>query len=285
MGRKLRRQKSSTKKATRRTSPNTRCLNVEHLEDRRLLAAVTVTNNLDLVNGDTSSIPNLIATPGADGISLREAIEAANTDAAADTIDFDLSLSGDTIFLTLGELVVANNLQIDGPAGELLTIDASGNDPTPGQNIGDGSRVFNVDDGDDGTILSVTLSRLEVTGGDVNGTGGGINTRENLSIIDSLITANSATGDHFDEVFSGGGGVSGEVGNITVSGSTISDNSTSLSWSHGGGIYSGTYLTITDSTITGNATLFGSNYPLPSASLVSVAHAVPRSQGWRYLRP
>ena len=51
----------------------------EALEDRRLLAMVTVGNSLDLVNGDTSSIANLIASPGVDGISLREAISAANS--------------------------------------------------------------------------------------------------------------------------------------------------------------------------------------------------------------
>ena len=38
----------------------------EALEDRRLLATVTVGNSLDLVNGDTSSIANLIASPGVD---------------------------------------------------------------------------------------------------------------------------------------------------------------------------------------------------------------------------
>jgi hypothetical protein len=52
-----------------------RRLRFEPLEDRRLLASVAVSNNLDVVNGNTSSIAALIAN---DGISLREAILAAN---------------------------------------------------------------------------------------------------------------------------------------------------------------------------------------------------------------
>ena len=47
-----------------------RRLSIEILEDRRLLAGVTVGNNFDVVNGTTTSITNLINNPGADGISL-----------------------------------------------------------------------------------------------------------------------------------------------------------------------------------------------------------------------
>ena len=47
---------------------------------------VTVTTTTDEVNGDTSSIANLISTPGGDGISLREAVIAANNTAGMDEI-------------------------------------------------------------------------------------------------------------------------------------------------------------------------------------------------------
>jgi len=67
-------------------------LHFEQLEVRRLLAAVTVGNSLDLVNADTSSIAALIADDGGDGISLREAITAANNTAGADTVTFDASV-------------------------------------------------------------------------------------------------------------------------------------------------------------------------------------------------
>lgn len=52
---------------------------MESLEDRRLLAIVSVTTTSDVADGNTSTIAALLATPGADGVvSLREAIVAAN---------------------------------------------------------------------------------------------------------------------------------------------------------------------------------------------------------------
>ena len=80
-------------------------------------------------------------------VSLREAIELANAQAGADVVEFDPGLfaaGAGTILLTHGELKVTDSLTINGPGAELLTIDASGNDPTPDVNNGDGSRVFNI---------------------------------------------------------------------------------------------------------------------------------------------
>ena len=54
-------------------------------------ATVTVNSTTDVSDGDTSSIANLIANPGADDvISLREAIEAANNTPGSDTIAFNI---------------------------------------------------------------------------------------------------------------------------------------------------------------------------------------------------
>ena len=56
-----------------------RLRHIERLEDRRLLAVVTVDTVSDVADGDSSTILSLISTPGPDGvISLREAITAAN---------------------------------------------------------------------------------------------------------------------------------------------------------------------------------------------------------------
>jgi hypothetical protein len=58
-------------------------------------ATVTVNSTTDVNDGDTSSIANLIAHPGADGvISLREAIQAANNTSGLDTIEFNIPLCG-----------------------------------------------------------------------------------------------------------------------------------------------------------------------------------------------
>jgi len=201
-------------------------LRFESLEDRRLLA-ITVNTLVDEADGSI-----------VDGdVSLRDALAAAH---AGETIDFDASLDGGTILLTMGELVVTKSLTIDAttlPSG--LTIDASGNDGTPAEDDGDGSRVFNIDDGDDETDSPVTIGGLTLIGGDVSENGGAISTRENLTVTDSTISGNSAA------VW--GGGISGET--VTITDSTISENSAD---SDGGGIHART-VAVTGSMITGNS--------------------------------
>ena len=55
---------------------------------------LVVTTTADTVDGDTSSVANLIANPGADGrVSLREAITATNTSIAADTVTFGIPIA------------------------------------------------------------------------------------------------------------------------------------------------------------------------------------------------
>ncbi len=75
-----------------------RSLLFEPLEDRRLLATVTVNTTSDVNDGDTSTITALMNMPGADDlISLREAIIAANMTVNAggpDEIHFDIPDAG-----------------------------------------------------------------------------------------------------------------------------------------------------------------------------------------------
>ncbi|RMF42235.1 MAG: DUF4347 domain-containing protein, partial [Planctomycetota bacterium] len=81
-----------------------------------LLATVTVTTTSDTNDGDTSSINNLLITPGADGaISLREAILAANNTAGSDTIAFNIPGVGPhTIALASALPQVTDAAVIDG---------------------------------------------------------------------------------------------------------------------------------------------------------------------------
>jgi hypothetical protein len=166
----------------------TRRLRLEPLEARRLLA-ITVTTNLDVVDLE-------------DGVvSLREAIAEANSVAGPDTIEFDFGHDGpETIVLTQGELAITDSLTIHGTGASLLTIDASGNDPTPDSNFedgdadndGDGSRIFHVNDGNASVQQEVTIAGLTLTGGDVVGDGGAVLNRENLSINGCVIVNNVA---------------------------------------------------------------------------------------------
>jgi hypothetical protein len=60
-------------------------------------SVLTVSTTADAVNGDTSSPDALIANPGPDGISLREAMTAANNAPGPHVITFAQTLAGSTI--------------------------------------------------------------------------------------------------------------------------------------------------------------------------------------------
>jgi CSLREA domain-containing protein len=189
-------------------------------------------------------------------LSLREAIElanAANFEGVVDTIRFDPALwaaGPATILLTQGELKIADSLAIEGPGSELLTIDASGNDPTPEINDGLGSRVFSIDDGDLSKNIVVVIDAVGVTGGDAQASGGGILSRETLvlrraSVFDNAAGVTSASG----------GGVFNDSGNLSLFQSNVKNNSVRAARGSGagGGIASmNGELSVTDSTISGN---------------------------------
>jgi len=195
---------------------------------------VFVTNNLD--DGSPES--------------LRERI----VNAAADTrICFDGSLSGKTIQLQLGELLIDENLMIDAsdlPGGIVLSGDKSGDGSSA-----DDSRVFLIDGS-----LTVTLKSLTITGGRVPGgvrSGGGVSVTNgtNLTMEQCTVSYSQAA----DDGFGHGGGIS------STSGSTVSLEQCTVSHTRagddpgvggdGGGMHlEGSFpvVTITDSIIAGN---------------------------------
>jgi CSLREA domain-containing protein len=174
---------SQPARSTSASSHYARKLRYEPLEDRRVLALVTVTTLADTVDFN-------------DGVaSLREAIFGTNLVGGADTIDFAPALTASgpaTILLTQGELVIADNLTITGPSSGLLTIDASGNDPTPTAEDGRGSRIFSIDDGTDGQI-DVSIAGLRLTGGDITGRGGAVHSVESVVLSHLTIESNAAS--------------------------------------------------------------------------------------------
>ena len=177
--------------------------------------------------------------------SLRQAILDANASVGDDLITFDSLLSGQTITLFTDELTITDDLTIDGDLDNNgiadITIQRDANAPA--------FRIFNVDDGDSNPDQTVILDGLAITGGMTagsNGDGGGILNQENLTVVNSIVSGNTATGE--------GGGISNptESSYLTVNNSTISGNSAAGS---GGGIYGGffSYLTVSNSTINGNS--------------------------------
>src|SRR5262249_57360173 len=119
--------------------------------------------------------------------SLRAAVARANAHTGADVIAFDDGLTG-TIALTGGELDITDDLKINGPGADKLTVS--------GGNI---SRVFQVEAGE-----TVSISGLTIAGGNAGlFNGGGIDNFGTLTVRDSVFSGNSAVN---------GGGLESEVG-------------------------------------------------------------------------
>jgi len=205
---------------------NRRRLGFESLEDRRMLAVLTVSNFNDFGAG-----------------SLRDAIITANGNGEADTIDF--AVSG-TINIASQLPTISTPLTIDGEYR--ITLDAG--DGHDGKfNTGDGHRIFDIKDANNGTQFQVELSGLKLTGGDVDSAGGAILNRENLTLRNSTISGNAATNV---------GGAISTSGTFNVINSTLSRN---YSHTYGGAIRNSGTVTLTSSTLSGNVA--GSQTGLP----------------------
>jgi hypothetical protein len=181
---------------------------LELLEDRRLPSTLTVTNNLDSGSG-----------------SLRAEIAAAKNN---DTIVFASSLSGQTINLTSGELVINKSLTVQGLGAGQLAVSGGGL-----------SRVLEVDYA---KKQNVTVSGLTLENG-YAAAGGAILNNGTLTINGCTVTGN----DNHNGVGQLGGGID-NPGTLTISGCTITGNTAM----QGGGIYNWNLLTISNSTLSGN---------------------------------
>lgn len=142
------------------------CLAVTLIACAALPAAASVlvvTNTTEVVNGDVSSPGALQINPGADGISLREAILAANNAVGPHDIVFSPTLAGQAIALASSLSLTRDDISITG----LATPDGRPN------LILDASRVANI-------VISLrasgfTLRLVHVTG--IGAAGGGIGVR------------------------------------------------------------------------------------------------------------
>ncbi len=239
--------------ASRNRVKTGRRLAFEALEDRRLLAILTVNTLVDENNGI-----------GVGGVSLREAVAAA---APGDTINF--SVTG-TINLTNtgdGHIQIDKGLTIQGPGANLLTVKAF---DTDGLQNSTGRRVFLVDDGA-ASFANVSISGLTLSGGDPvvldeNGGGGAIVNHENVSLSACVLSGNfGPNGGAIENVdgalaindctISGnraqdGGACVVQGGSLTITRSTIANNQVTNS---GGAIFAQSRsVTIMDSTVSGN---------------------------------
>jgi hypothetical protein len=207
---------------------------LETLEDRCVPATFTVKNLLD---GPS-------ATPPAG--SLRAAIKAANDNSPGlDTIVFKPGLEGviklDTS-MGANPMQITGNLVLAGPGSSKITVDGNA-----------ASGIFVAFDNNPVTFRNVTIRGLTLFNGSA-AIGGAILNHENLTVVKSVITGNTAT--------THGGGLYNVGGALTIRASTVSGNTATMT---GGGLlagyFTGSQLTIVNSTITNNyAGLYGGGF-------------------------
>ena len=162
--------------------------------------------------------------------SLRQAINTSNLVLGPDEIVFEEGLEG-TIVLNLGQFDISDDLNINGPGADMLTIDAD-----------DSSRIFNISDGSTDTDILVSISGLMFING-LSG-GGAILNFEDLSIDSCVFEGNSAI-QAGGVIFNKEGSTIAEITNSTFSGNNAES---------GGVIFNeeGTIQNITNSTFNGN---------------------------------
>jgi hypothetical protein len=158
--------------------------------------------------------------------SLRDAISNVGP---GGTITFDLNAYPAIITLTSGQLVISTDLIITGPGADQLKVSGD-----------TASRVFLVNSG-----ATAQISGLMISAGNIgSGNGGGIYIEADsaLALVNSTLSANLA--------YAGGGIYN--LGTLTVDGSTLSAN---LAGDDGGGIFihENSTLTVTNSTLSDNS--------------------------------
>ncbi len=173
--------------------------------------------------------------------TLRAAVQQSNRTSGNDTINFASNVSG-TINLTLGHISIdtePDSLTINGPK------------PKPGARIltvsaNNASRVFfNADD------ATAVINRLKISKGNATSTsailkGGGIyNDGDSLTLTNSTVCDNSANG--------AGGGIYNSSGILKLTNTTVCDNTSDGS---SGILNDGGTMTLINSTVSGNEATF-----------------------------
>jgi hypothetical protein len=259
--------RSTVKQAGRSSSfRQRRELGFQELEARHLLATLVVNSTADGPVDLTDSV-----------VTLRDAVSIANDSVGADTIAFDPSVFADSdaslIRLTAGELEITDTLTIDGSTGVEVTVtgDKDGDDVTVSGSITDVAGSFGgiagaADDllDDNSRVLNfssltgdLSLESVTVTGGRTTKrgsaeSGGGIlfGSSGQLTLTNSTLSGNSTSGSE-----ASGGGIYSNSGAVTLIRSTLSGNSISGSFNSGGGIRTDSgAVSLTDSVLSGNST-------------------------------
>lgn len=208
--------------------------------------------------------------------SLRQALADAND---GDTINFDVSLKGQTIALTSGELVIDKSITITGPGSDQLAVSADFQyhfrifhviaSPTvtiEGLTIGPSLYFYGCGIQNDQATL--TINNCVVAGNTGLDSGAGISNGGTLTVNNSSITGNVLE-------YQGSGAGILSSGTLIINNSIIRGNVSGKGYTDGGGIYSSGMLEITNSTIEGNSVggrgggIYNTGYAIISSSTIS----------------
>jgi CSLREA domain-containing protein len=249
---------------------------------------IVVTTTADEDNGSADPAAGV-------GASLREAINLANSAPGGDTITFDPTVfaTPQTITLTGGELSVTDDLTVDGPGANNLTVSG-----------GVGVRVFHISTANaslDGLTIAnavlgpgqngggiwydgsgtLTVSNSAITNNSANSAGGILNGPGNpnasfntgtVNVVNSTLSGNQA----------GGGGVAGAIwnngGTLNVTNSTLAGNVSNTNeaggiWNSAGGITPAT-TTVLNSTISGNQSFLAGGGVWNQSGTVNVKNTI-----------
>jgi hypothetical protein len=210
--------------------------------------------------GTTSDPATSCQAPASGTCSLRQLINFENTlapSSPADTIVVPAGLYS----LTGGELLIFHSVAIAGAGARVTDV---------AQPPGSGARVFDIGLPEGGSIPNVVISGLEISGGNISfggspsdsGFGADVRNLATLTLDHDWITGGTTTA-------GSGGGISNEGGTMTISNSLVSGNASVFSNNSGGdsgGVQNfgpnpdtGTpgHLTIVNSTIANNTSDLG----------------------------
>jgi len=185
---------------------------MKNLKSILLITALLLIASLFITTASSNAATFPVDSLADDGsaTTLRGAVVLANMNAGPDVIVFDETLMG-TVLLTMGEISITDELTIQGPGANLLTVDAQEN-----------SRIFNIDDGDNSDEIDVEISGLSLTNGREDD-GGAIFNEEDLTIINCKLFENSAASSMGS--IPSGGAIRTRFGVVIIVNSMFSDNS------------------------------------------------------------
>gem|GEM_PF-6432587 len=227
-----------------------------------------------VVNTTSDAVVAGACQNGNPGCSLRGAIQEANTNPNADTINFAIPASDPgcsagvcTINLASALPALSTSMMFTGPGFGRLVVRAANGTIFP---------VFHIS-----AAVTVTFSGLTISNGSNPGSGGGIyNPAGTVNVDRCTISGNQA-------IHGGSGAGIYNAGTLNVTNSTISGNQNSTG--NGGGIVNSAGTTnITNSTISGNSgnatgggiyNIFGGTVNVTNSTIVGNTAANPNSNG------